>query len=95
MADLLLHEQCVQAALDEVRNVGPPQRVEVEAGGEAEFIAVPTEPSENASLGDEAAPLGREQVELTTEVGVPVLQPIGEHLGRPVKHGQHASALRW
>jgi hypothetical protein len=66
VANLLLDEQRVVSVLDQVGDVGPAQRVELQRGVQADGVPVggeagvqPLEPDSRASLGGPEGPAGR------------------------------------
>jgi hypothetical protein len=61
MADLLLHEERVEAVLDEMGDIGMPQAMRVEMVGQAELVAVVDEASTDVVNGDAPSPFGRPQ----------------------------------
>lgn len=96
VSDLFLDEPGVVAGLDEVGDVRAAQRVEVQAGFQAEGVAVGGEPGVQALVADPASAFGRprRRVAVDAEQRPDLCEPLVEHVGRPVEDGQHASAFR-
>lgn len=60
MSSLVLDEQGVHAGFDQVGDVGAAQRVDVQAGGEAEVFALAVEPAVQRGLRNKGAAFGGE-----------------------------------
>lgn len=94
--DLLLNEERIPSGLDQVRDVGTPKRMEVQARIQAQRIPVEREPGTELAQRDPLGPLRGPQrpavgaAERRTHVG----DPLVHDLRCPVPDGQHAATFR-
>jgi len=93
VAGLVLNELGVPAVLDEVGDVGAAKRMQIQAFGQPEIIAVAPEPAQQGVLGDQRAPLAGEQIDAVVNIGLAVGQPVGNHLWCPIEDRQHGATL--
>lgn len=94
MTHLVLNEHRIPAGFEQVRGIGPSERVEIETGREVEIVTVAAEPPDECGFRDEISAFAGEQVDPVVHMGLTILQPVDQHFGRPVEDCQHAAPLR-
>ena len=95
MAHLMLHESRIPSAFEQVRCVGAPERVQVQAiQRQAQLGQVAPEPAQQGGFTDQAAAFAGEQVQ-RVERAASVGEPVLDNAGGPVEDRQDAAGFVW